>query len=75
MISDFQNAFVPLQKSLIASASMACNAVARAGLVRGATNAEALESHRSARDLRDGGIDGMQRLRTVAGHKCGRNEL
>ena len=42
MISCFQNAFVPLQKSLIASLSMAfaCNAVERvverAGLVRGA---------------------------------------
>ena len=75
MINVFQNAFVPLQKSLIASASMACNAVARAGLVRGATNAEALESHRSLRYFRDDGIGGMQRLLFGAGHKCGRKRV
>ena len=78
MISCFQNAFVPLQKSEIASSSMAFafNAVERvvervghvrgalvanaraAGRVRGcATNAVALlESHKSTRDLHEGGI-------------------
>ena len=81
MIRLFQNAFVPLQKSEIASSSMAfaCNAVervvervghvrgalvavaraaGRAGRVRGcATNAVALlESHKSTRDLHEGGI-------------------
>ena len=66
MISDFQKAFVPLQKSLIASSSMAFARAGVAGLMplRGATNAVALQnSQKGTRGLRDDGIDaidGMQ---------------
>ena len=72
MINVFQNAFVPLQKSLIASSSMAFARAGVAGLMplRGATNAAVPQnSHKSTRGLRDDGIDaidGMQRLRTCA---------
>ena len=62
MINDFQNAFVPLQKSLIASSSMAFARAGVAGLMplRGATNAAVPQnSHKSTRGLRDDGI-GMQ---------------
>ncbi len=59
MISDFQKAFVPLQKSLIASSSMAFARAGVAGLMplRGATNAAVPQnSHKSTRGLRDDGI-------------------
>ena len=64
MISDFQNVFVPLQKSLIASSSMAfaCNAVERiverVGHVRGALVAVARATGR----VRGGGATNADAL-------------
>jgi hypothetical protein len=69
MISCFQNAFVPLQKSEIASSSMAFACAGVAGLMplRGATNAAVLQnSHNSTRGLRDNGIGPKSNANAVA---------